>query len=366
MSNSCLPPALLVPRQRVSGTAVKKLALSLALLALLPACGSGGGESGGKAAQEGTPPLVKVEPASPMRFSERFEAIGTAAANEQITLSAPVTGRILRLDFKDGSFVDRGQTIAVLGGVQQNGQLAEAQARAREAQQRLERIETLRARGFATKSSLEAQEAMAAQTRAQAQGAEALSGERAVTAPFAGWLSLGSASPGAVAEAGTEIGTISDIGTIKLDFQLPEAMLSAVQVGQTIEAQADAFADQSFRGRIANIDPLVDPNSRTVTIRARFPNPDRKLKPGMLLTVLIETASRSSLSVPELAVTQDGGASFVHVVGGDGIARRVEVRTGLRENGRVEILHGLKPGQQVVTEGDARLSDGMKVQIAGG
>lgn len=336
-----------------------KLILSCAFLLPLAACGEPEG------ARDRPPPLVKVEPATTIRFVERIEAVGTALANEQVTLAAPVTERVVRLNFEDGGFVRAGQTIAVLAQGQEAAELSEAQARAREAQQQLRRIEELRERGFATNSNLDAQTALAAQARAQAAGAEASIGDRVVRAPFAGWVSLRNISPGAVVSAGTEIATISDLSSIKLDFPVPETLLSALQPGLPIDAVSAAFPDQPFRGRIATIDPVIDPDSRAVTVRARLPNPDRKLKPGMLLTVAIETAPRMGLSVPELAVVGEGDRRFVYVVGDDAAAKRTEVRTGLRSNGRIEILQGLRPGQRVVTEGVVKLTDGMKVRLAG-
>ena len=110
---------------------------------------------------------------------------------------------------------------------------------------------------------------------------------------------------------------------------------------------------------------MARPNTRAVTVRARLANPDGRLKPGMLLNVSIETAPRLGLSVPELAVVGEGDSRFVYIVAPDGTAKRTEVRTGLRSAGRIEILEGLKPGQKVVTEGVVKLSDGMKVRLAG-
>jgi membrane fusion protein (multidrug efflux system) len=186
-----------------------------------------------------------------------------------------------------------------------------------------------------------------------------------ITAPFSGWVSLRNISPGAVVQAGTEIATISDLSSIKLDFQVPETMLPAIRTGQTIEAVSAAYPDQPFRGQIATIDPVIDPNTRSVMVRARLPNPDRRLKPGMLLTVDIETAPRMSLSVPELAVIGEGDQRFVFTIAADGTAKRIPVRTGLRSGGRIEIVEGLRPGQQVVTEGVVKVADGMKVRLAG-
>jgi membrane fusion protein (multidrug efflux system) len=340
-----------------------KIFSTVLLLALVTACGGGGdGDAKGKARPD---PVVKVESATTIRFVETIEAVGTARANEQVTLSAPVTERLVRLGFDDGDFVRRGQVIAVLAQGQESAQLAEAQARQREAQQQLARIQTLKNRGFATQSSLDTQSAAAASARAQASEARASIGERVIQAPFAGYASLRTISPGAVVNSGTPIATISDISTIKLDFPVPETLLSTLRPGLTIAAMSAAWPDQPFRGQIANIDPVIDPNTRAVMVRAHLPNTDNKLKPGMLLTVIIEASPRLGLSVPELAIVGEGDSRFVYTIDGGGTARRTAVRTGLRSAGRVEILEGLKPGQKVVTEGVVKLSEGVKVRVAG-
>ena len=99
-------------------------------------------------------------------------------------------------------------------------------------------------------------------------------------------------------------------------------------------------------------------------VRAILPNGDRKLKPGMLLNVAIEAQARTSPAVPEIAVVGEGDNSFVFVVD-KGIAKRVPVRTGIHQNGMVEILSGIAPGQSVVTEGVVKINDGSQVNLAG-
>src|SRR5215217_6618304 len=237
-----------------------------------------------------------------MRFVDRIEAVGTAVANEQVTLSSPVTERIVRLNFDDGSFVRAGQVVAVLQQGQETAQLAEVQARARQAEQQLGRVTQLKNRGFATRADYDAQVAAAAAARAQGQQVRAQIGERVITAPFGGWVSLRNISAGAVVNQGTPIATISDVTRIKLDFPVPETVLAVIRPGQTIEAVSAAYPDQPFRGTIRTIDPVVDPATRAVTVRALIPNPDRRLRPGMMMTVGIESAPRNALSVPELAI----------------------------------------------------------------
>jgi len=266
---------------------------------ILLALSLGAANCGGSDARqrEKAPPLVKAEAATMMDFADRIEAVGTARANEQVTLSAPVTERIVRLNFDDGSFVRRGQIVAVLQQAQQTAELREVQARAREAQQQLQRVEALKNRGFATRADYDSRVAAAAAARAQAQGSQAQIGDRVIRAPFSGWVSLRNISVGAIASQGTEIVTISDIDTIKLDFTVPETMLASIRPGLTIQARSAAYPEQPFNGTIHTVDTVVDPNTRAVTIRARLPNPGRRLRPGMLLNVGIENAPRVGLSV---------------------------------------------------------------------
>lgn len=337
---------------------MRLILISLAPMALLAACG------GGEVAKGRDAPLVTLAPVQSARFVERIDAVGTARANEQVTLTAPVTERIMRLNFDDGAYVSQGQVIAVLAQGQQTAQLAQAEARTREARQQLDRLEQLKARGFATRSALDAQVALAAQAGAQAAEARASIGDRVVRAPFAGWVSLRNISAGAVVGAGTEIATISDVSRIKLDFAVPETLLARVRPGQAIVAIAAAFPDQPFRGTIATVDPVLDPQTRAATVRAVLANGDRKLKPGMLLTVTIEAAARTMPAVPELAVVGEGDKNYVFVID-DGKARRVPVTTGLRQGGLVEIVDGLRAGQGVVTEGVVKISNGQAVRTGG-
>lgn len=332
----------------------------LAIAALLAGC-SGDASDG---ARGPTIPLVSAAAVETVRFVDRIEAVGTARANEQVTLTAPVTERIESLSFDDGDFVTRGQTIATLRRGQEVGALAEANARQREAQQQLSRIGELRERGFATRSALDSQTALAGQASAQAQQARAAISDRIVTAPFAGYVSLRNISAGAVISAGTEIVTISDISQIKLDFAVPETVLSQLEVGQSIEARSAAFPETPFRGTISVIDAVINPQTRAVTVRAVLPNSDARLRPGMLLTVSIESAARTVPAVPELAIVGEGDQSFVFVVDGE-TARRVPIRTGLRQNGMVEVVEGLRPGQRIVSEGVVKITDGQTIRIAG-
>lgn len=331
---------------------------ALPLLALLlTSCG------GSEERRDRPAPLVTTSTVSTQPFADRYVAVGNAFANEQVSVRAPVTERITQLAFTDGSFVRSGQTLAVLAQGQETASLASAQARAREAEQQLARVAELHRRGFATNASLDSQTAIATAAKAQAREAGASVGDRVVRAPFSGYASLRRISVGAVVSAGDEIATISDIGTIKLDFTIPETMLSRVATGQNITAKAAAYPDAQFSGTIKAIDPVVNAQTRTATLRATLPNRNGMLKPGMLMSVTIESNTRTSPAVPELSLVREGNASFVYTVAADGKAKRVPVSTGARQGQMVEILGGLRAGDSIVTEGVVKLSDGVKVRL---
>jgi membrane fusion protein, multidrug efflux system len=319
---------------------------------------------GGKSDKRGSAPTVTVGAVGTHRFVDQIDAVGTALANEQVVLSAPVTERLVTLNFEDGGFVRAGQVVAALARGQEVAQLQNAQAQTQEAQQQLHRLEVLKRRGFATNAAVDAQIALASSARAQAAEAQASIGDRVIRAPFSGWVSLRNISLGAVVTSGTEIATISDVSRIKLDFTVPETLMGGLRVGQPIDAVAAAYPGRKFEGNVSSIDPTVDPATRAVRVRALLPNPDQTLKPGMLLTVAVRSAERISAAVPELAVVGEGEDRFVYVLGAENKVKRERIRAGSRQDGLIEVLGGLKPGARIVTEGVVKLSDGVKVETA--
>ena len=323
-----------------------------------------GGCSGAKAERERQPPLVQAAPATRHLFVDAIEAVGTAHANEQVIISSNVTERIERVLFEDGMAVTRGQLLAVLSQAQETAQLNGALAAEQQATAQYDRINALFERGFATRAQLDLQLAAAERARADAAQARAAIGDRMIRAPFSGRTGLRTISAGAVVQAGTPLVTISDISRIKLDFTVPETQLAALTVGQEIDAFAAAFPNETFRGRITTIDPVIDPTSRAVMVRAILPNQAARLKPGMLLSVRIRRADRLADAVPELAVIGSGEERSVFVLGPGNVARSVTVTTGLRDGGLIEV-NGLPRGARVITEGVLKVTEGMDVRLPG-
>ena len=184
--------------------------------------------------------------------------------------------------------------------------------------------------------------------------------DRLIRAPFSGLLGFREVSEGTLVTPGSPITTLDDVSIIKLDFSIPEVHLNLVRPGLTLVAESSAFPGETFTATVRTIGSRVDENTRAATIRAHIDNPELLLKPGMLLTVRLTTATREVLMVPESAVTQRASQVFVYTIA-DGRAGMRQIRTGVRKSGWVEVDYGLAVGEEVITEGIIKVRDGAAV-----
>ena len=187
-----------------------------------------------------------------------------------------------------------------------------------------------------------------------------------IRAPFAGIVGIRNVSVGDYVKEGQELVNIEDIGSLKVDFRLPESYLSRLRKGQSVEVSTDAMPGQVFKGMLDAIDPLLDASGRAISLRARLDNPDLKLRPGMFVRVrLAFGGERQGLAVPEEALMPAGNDNFVFKVA-EGKAQRVMVKIGQRRGATVEITEGLKAGDEVVSAGQMKLRDGVPVRAGQG
>jgi membrane fusion protein, multidrug efflux system len=291
--------------------------------------------------------------------------LGTAQARESVTITAKVSDVVTRLAFDSGQRVRAGQLLADMSSRAQQADVAAAEAALRDAEQQLRRGGELAREQLIARGQYDTLRANRDAAAASVQAKRASVADRTITAPFAGVLGLRQVSPGALVTPGTVITTLDDDSTIKLDFTLPEAALSSLDVGQAIAAGSDAWPGERFEGHIANIDSRVDPETRAVRVRAELPNPDGKLRQGMLLRVQVRLPSRQALVLPELAVQQEAEQSYVFRVGPGDTVEQVPIKLGTRREGAVEVVSGLRAGDRIVVEGTVKLHAGSRIVEAG-
>jgi len=334
----------------------------LVLIALTSACGRQAAEP--RRGAGAGPVTVVTHAVQPQAWQDRLEALGTAKANESVTLTAKVTETVVRVNFEDGDLVEAGRLLVDLSGRAEVAALEEAQANYNEALKQYQRQVELVRQGTVARSTLDTLIATRDAAKARADAIRARLADRVISAPFAGLLGFRQVSPGTLVTPGTPITTLDDISVVKLDFSLPETALAAVQPGQSIVARSAAYPEHAFTGTVRSLDSRVDPVTRAILVRAELPNPQALLRPGMLLTVELQLPTRQALVIPEIALIQVGRRQLVFRVGADGKVEQVEVRAGARRRGEVEIVEGLQAGDRIVIEGQVKLRPGMPVREA--
>ena len=320
---------------------------------------------GQQAAAPAAPPAVTVEAivAQPEPVTEEIVVIGTLASNESVVVRPEIAGRVAKINFSEGERIKKGQALLSLDASVQEAELKEAEAALSVSRRNFERAEELLRKGVGAVrqrdealGQLEADRARVALMQARLQ-------KMTLTAPFDGVLGLREVSVGAYVTPGQDIVNLENIDPVKVEFRVPETSLRIVREGQKIRVQVDAFPDQSFNGEVYAIDPRIDAAGRSVAIRARIPNPDGKLRPGLFARVALVTAQRQSVMAPETAIVPRGDNQFVYRAV-DGKAVLTKVAVGVRRDGRVELREGVQPGDTVVTAGQLKLRDGAPVRVA--
>jgi membrane fusion protein (multidrug efflux system) len=299
-------------------------------------------------------------------FVDRVEALGTLRANESVEVTATVSETVTGIHFQDGQRVKAGDILVEMTSEEEHALIEEELSTLAEARKQFERMRTLVQRGAASASLLDQRRREYETARARLRALESKLKDRLVLAPFSGVVGLRTISVGALIEPGDVITTLDDDSVMKLDFPVPAVHLASLRKGLPIEARSSAFAGRTFEGRVTGIDSRIEPATRAVTVRAVLPNPDRLLKPGLLMQVDLLNNPRNTLAVPEEALIPSGRENFVLVVdrsAAPAVAERRKITIGARRPGVVETLAGLKAGEWVVVHGAMKVRPGQPVTV---
>jgi membrane fusion protein (multidrug efflux system) len=312
------------------------------------------------------PTAVTVAEVRSEVIHDRVEALGTTFANESAEIAANATERIVAIHFEDGQSVKEGELIVDLDQEEETAQRAAAVEQLAEHRRELKRLQRAVRSRAVSQREYDRRQTLVAITQQRVREIEARIKDRQITAPFDGMLGLRKVSIGALVEPGDVITTIDDIRQIKLDFTVPTTFLSVIEEGTLIKAVSKALNSRVFKGRVNSIATRVDPNTRSVVVRALLPNPKYQLKPGMLMTVTLLKNERRTLVVPEEALVPLQRRNYVLVVNtkDSPTAERREVIIGNRCPGEAEIRTGLEENELVIVRGTTRVRPGDRVQIA--
>jgi len=315
------------------------------------------------------PTTVAVEEAKVEQWPPQLEAIGTLRAFQGIVVAPQVAGVVTAIHFESGDDAPAGAPLVDLDTSVEVADLDNGLAQLKNANVSLERANRLIATGNTPQSTVDAALAARDSAAASVEHTRAVIAQKAIKTPFAGRLGLRNVDLGQYVAAGVGLTTLQQLDPIYVDFSAPEGALATLAVGQETTLAVDAQPGRSFTGKVTAIDARVSSDSRNVTVRAEFANPDHKLLPGMFADVTVTTGAPADvLTVPRTAIVYSlyGDNAFVVVPAksGDGLmVERRFVHVGATRGERIAVADGVKVGEKVVIAGQIKLQQNSPVTI---
>jgi membrane fusion protein, multidrug efflux system len=320
---------------------------------------------------------VEIVTVKRVDLAETVRGVGSLQAARMVEIRPEISGIITAIDFREGSHVEAGQLLVQLRSdklrlqleAQEAGQRA-TEVRLRNARQQFQRAQELYEQGLISTEDFDAARAEVEGASAEAERLEAEVAlvqeqlrDTRIRAPFPGRISERRFDLGAYVTPADTLAVLFQVSTIELVMSLPERHSGRVAPGQPVEVQIASFPGEYFAGEVTFVSPAIAEASRDILIKAAIPNPDGLLLPGAFADAVLTLEIREQRPViPEEAIVATRTGYMVFVVENE-TARARQVRTGLRQQGVVEVISGLEPGDQVVRLGHLRLNDGSQVRI---
>ena len=341
-------------------------------------------------------PEVVVETVKAEALPLELEYSARTAGFREVQVRAQVSGILQERTYLEGSQVKKGQVMfridprtyqAALSRAK--GALAQEQARYRQTERDLKRIRELQKKGFASESELDNAVSNFEQSKANIQAAEAEVQSKqidldytTVKAPISGITSKETVSEGSLMVAGDPsaslLSNITQLDPIYVNFAAPdsdvESVRSGLQNGSLVLPEDGKMGVQitlgdggvyPLEGKVDFTDSLIDRGTGTVSARAVVPNPEQTLLPGQFVRVQVKGLSiPNAMTLPERAIAQGPGGTFVYVVDEGGVARMRQVTTGHTAKGRWVIVSGISAGDRVIVEGLPKVRPDTPVKVA--
>lgn len=305
-----------------------------------------------------TAPTVSVVQVSKREVPQIATYTSTVQPYVKNNIVPQAGGRITKINVEIGDFVKEGQVLAEID----KAQLQQAQLSLKNQEVELARLKSLYEAGGLSKSDLDAIELQYNVTKTQV---ENLLENTVLRSPINGVVTARNYDVGDMCSVASPIFTVEQIVPVKLLVGISESDYSKVKKGDSVEIKADAVPDKTFYGKINRIYPTIDPATRTFTVEVVVQNNYRTLRPGMFVRATVNFGTNNNVVIPDVAVVkqQGSGERFVYVLNQDGTVTYQKVVLGVRMGAEYEVLEGLEDGATIVTGGQIRLKDGIKVTV---
>jgi membrane fusion protein (multidrug efflux system) len=294
---------------------------------------------------------------------DKIRSTGTVLANEEVELRSEIAGKIDRILFREGSQVKKGDLLVTINDAELQASLLRLKSQDQLAREIESRRRALYESGLISSEEYERAVNELNTTRADIELTKVRIEKMQIRAPFDGTIGIRYVSEGSFVSSATRIASLQNLSSVKIDFSVPERYANDVRPGQTIQFRLTGL-EGIYQGEIFAVEPKIDPTTRTVLLRARSSNADRRILPGAFAEIEL-TLRRidEALTVPtESLIPQLGGQIVFLLKDGQAQPRRVE--TGIRTERTVQITSGLQERDTVITSGLLQVRPGLPVRLA--
>jgi len=317
------------------------------------------------------PPTVAVTTlkAAQSEWTTRISAFGQITASEGVDVTPQIAGQVRSIHFRSGDLVEAGDLLVQLDDQLEQDELQSDEAKVRLSQLNTDRYAKLVTENSAAKATLDRVQAELVSDQAAAHATKTKIDYLAIKAPFSGRLSIREVNLGDFVQPGTTLVNLQDTSVLFVDFSLPESYLPLLQNGLKATVGSEARPDKNYNAIVVAISAQVDPNSRNIDIRAQIQDPDKKLSPGMYVSVTLETKEVTKVfALPDVAISYSLYGDSVFVVSdpvkdsGDSsktkeytVAQKY-VDVFDKQDSKVAITKGISAGDQIITSNQQQLS----------
>lgn len=292
---------------------------------------------------------------------KEIEAAGELISPQTTEVNSEIMGKIIYLNIPEGKEVSVGHVLAKIDDSTTIADIKVAKAKAENASANYKRMQALKTEGAISQQVLDNAAEQLGVTEGELEKAESLETKNSIFAPYTGLLSLKNISLGAFIDSGDSVVRISQVDPLHLIFSLPEQYISQLKINQTVKFEVSG-SEKIYTGKISVIDPYIDPETRSVQIKAVVPNTFRELLPGRSAKVRLEISNISNIiSIPSEALIQDGDKKQVAIIDENNTVSMREVTVRDWDKDSVIVSHGLVEGEIIITSGYQKVFPGSMV-----
>ncbi|WP_235602891.1 efflux RND transporter periplasmic adaptor subunit [Piscirickettsia litoralis] len=296
-------------------------------------------------------------------YQPAIQTVGTLKAQQGVTLKTQVAGEVTNVAFKAGDNVSQGQLLLSLDSTNEKGQLDKAQADYNLSVLTYQRDQSLYKKNAISQQDLDQAEFTVKANLGLLEQAQSAYSKTQIKAPFSGKIGISDTTSGSYLSAGDTVVSLQNLDHLWVDFSVPSQDVLQAKLGEVIEVSTQTVPVQHVSGKVVAVEPQINSETGTLTLRAEVDNSNHLLLPGQLVSVKLHTSEpKQLLQIPETAVQYDSTGAYVYTINNQSQAIQTAVSLGSNTDDQIIVKSGLSLGQKIILN-NVNLHNGAKVKV---